>query len=56
MPEDSDVDTEYVDEVVKDLTYKDETHEEAVKRILKLMEDFYESRDKDFNWMIFVSW
>lgn len=56
MPEDSDVDPEYVDEVVNDLTYEDETHEEAVKRILKLMEDFYESRDKNFNWMIFVSW
>ena len=56
MPEDSDVDPEYVDEVVNDLTYEDETHEEAVKRILKIMEDFYESRDKNFNWMIFVSW
>lgn len=56
MPEDSDVDPEYVDEVVNDLTYEDETHEEAVKRILKIMEDFYECRDKNFSWMIFVSW
>ena len=56
MPEDSNVDPEDVDEAVKDLTYENETHEEAVKRILQLMEDFYEYRDKDFDWMIFVSW
>lgn len=56
MPEDSDADPEYVDEVVESLAYEGETHEEAVKRILQLMEDFYEYRDKDFDWMIFVSW
>ena len=56
MPEDSDVDPEYVDEAVKDLSYDGESHDEAVERILSLMESFYESRDKDFDWMIFVSW
>ena len=56
MPEDSDVDPELVDEAVKDLAYEVETHDETVKRILKLMEDFYEFRDKDNDWMIFVSW
>ena len=50
MPEDSDADPEYVDEAVEGLA------EEAVKRILQLMEDFYEYRDKDFDWIIFVSW
>lgn len=56
MPEDSGADPEYVDEAVESLAYEDETHEETVKRILQLMEDFYEYRDKDFDWMIFVSW
>jgi len=56
MPEDSDADDLDVDDAVEALTYENETHEEAVKRILKLMEDFYESRDKDHDWMIFVSW
>lgn len=56
MPEDSDADDLDVEYSVGRLTYENETHEEAAKRILKIMEDFYESRDKDFDWMIFVSW
>lgn len=56
MPEDSYVDPEYVDEAVESLAYEGETHEETVERLLSLMESFYESRDKDFSWMIFVSW
>lgn len=56
MPEDSDADDLDVDDAVKALAYEDETRKEAEKRILKNMEDFYESRDKDFDWMIFVSW
>lgn len=56
MPEDSDVDPEDVDEAVKALTSNGESHDEAVGRILSLMETFYESRDKNFGWMIFVSW
>lgn len=56
MPEDSNVDPEDVDEAVESLAYEGETHEETVERLLSLMESFYESRDKDFSWMIFVSW
>lgn len=56
MPEDSGADSEYVDEAVESLAYEGETHEETVERLLSLMEAFYESRDKDFSWMIFVSW
>ena len=56
MPEDSNVDPEDVDEAVKALTSSSESHDEAVGRILSLMETFYESRDKNFDWMIFVSW
>lgn len=56
MPEDSYVDPEYVDDAVESLAYEGETHEETVERLLSLMESFYESRDKDFSWMIFVSW
>lgn len=56
MLEDSNVDPEDVDEAVESLAYEGETHEETVERLLSLMESFYESRDKDFSWMIFVSW
>lgn len=56
MPEDSNVDPEDVDEAVKALTSNCESHDEAVGRILSLMETFYESRDKNFGWMIFASW
>lgn len=56
MPEDSDADDLDVEYAVKALTNENETQKEAEKRILQLMEDFYESRDKDHDWMIFVSW
>lgn len=56
MPEDSDADPDDVDRAVKALTRNGESHDEAVGRILSLMEAFYESRDKDFDWIIFVSW
>ena len=56
MPEDSDADPDDVDRAVKALTSNGESHDEAVGRILSLMEAFYESRDKDFDWIIFVSW
>ena len=56
MPEDSDADDLGVEYAVKALTNENETQKEAEKRILQLMEDFYESRDKDHDWMIFISW
>lgn len=56
MPEDSDADDLDIEYRVSKLTNEDETQKEAEKRILELMEDFYESRDKEHDWMIFVSW